>query len=157
MTPSPCSAGPSTPPRPHTHTPFTHTHHCPPTSPCAQCHRQKLASGEEKAFPVNALAFHPVQGTFATGGGDGVVCVWDHAQKKRVATLAHPGSATGAFPNSIASLDFSPSGARLAIAASYGWEQGDPAALPAGTPPPPPDAIFVRDIAEADVKPKAKK
>ncbi len=139
-------------------TPLTHFHPLSfPLPPLAQCHRQKLASGEEKAFPVNALAFHPQQGTFATGGGDGAVCVWDHAQKKRVATLAHPGSASGAFPNSIASLAFSPSGARLAIAASYGWEQGDPAALPAGAPPPPPDAVFVRDIAEADVKPKPKK
>lgn len=128
----------------------------PPPPPRAQCHRQKLASGEDKAFPINALAFHPQQGTFATGGGDGTVCVWDYAQKKRVATLAHPGSGSGAFPNSIASLAFSPSGSRLAIAASYGWEQGDPSALPAGTPPPPPDAVFVRTITEADVKPKAK-
>ena len=122
----------------HTHRPLTHTPHTHTHAPLPQCHRQKLASGEEKAFPVNALAFHPQQGTFATGGGDGAVCVWDYAQKKRVATLAHPGSATGAFPNSIASLAFSPCGTRLAIAASYGWEQGDPAALPAGTPPPPP-------------------
>ncbi len=105
---------------------------------------------------MNALAFHPTQGTFATGGGDGTVSVWDHQQKKRVATLAHPGAASGAFPNSIASLAFSPSGARLAIAASYGWEQGDPALLP-GAAQLAADAVFVRDVAEADVKPKPKK
>ena len=122
-----------------------------------QCHRQKLASGEEKAFPINALAFHPTQGTFATGGGDGMVCIWDYLQKKRVSTLSHPGAPSGAFPSSIASLAFSPNGARLAIASSYGWEQGDPDALGAGVPKPPPDAVFVRDIVEADVKPKAKK
>ncbi len=106
---------------------------------------------------MNALAFHPGQGTFATGGGDGVVSVWDYAQKKRVSTLAHPGAPSGAYPNSITSLAFSPGGARLAIASSYAWEQGDPSALPAGTPPPSPDAVFVRDVTEADVKPKPKK
>ena len=45
---------------------------------------------------------------------------------------------------------------RLAIAASYGWEQGDPALLP-GAAQLAADAVFVRDVAEADVKPKPKK
>lgn len=57
------------------------------------------------------------------------------------------------FPTSISSLAFSPTGTHLAIAASYGWEQGDPASLPG---PPPPDAIFIRTLGESDVKPRNK-
>lgn len=32
-----------------------------------KCHRFKMPSGEDRIFPVNALAFHPVFGTFLTG------------------------------------------------------------------------------------------
>ena len=39
-----------------------------------KCHR-KTVNGVEEIFPVNALAFHPEHGTFATGGADGVVSV----------------------------------------------------------------------------------
>jgi WD40 repeat protein len=35
-------------------------------------------------FPVNAVAYHPGFGTFATGGGDGVVNIWDGNNKKRL-------------------------------------------------------------------------
>lgn len=35
-------------------------------------------------YPVNAIAYHPVHGTFATGGGDGVVNIWDGNNKKRL-------------------------------------------------------------------------
>ena len=36
----------------------------------------------ETVHPVHTIAFHP-RGTFATGGGDGLVNVWDGANKKR--------------------------------------------------------------------------
>ena len=36
-------------------------------------------------YAVNALAFHPTLGTFATGGSDGFVNVWDRLHKKRIA------------------------------------------------------------------------
>lgn len=32
-----------------------------------KCHRRK-ENGEDTAYPVNAIAFQPVYGTFATGG-----------------------------------------------------------------------------------------
>jgi cell cycle arrest protein BUB3 len=32
-----------------------------------KCHRHKLGGGDERIFPVNALAFHPVYGSFVTG------------------------------------------------------------------------------------------
>lgn len=50
-----------------------------------RCHRTKDNFGTEMIYPVNAIAMHPVFGTFATGGADGSVCVWDAAAKKRLA------------------------------------------------------------------------
>jgi cell cycle arrest protein BUB3 len=41
-----------------------------------RCHRS-LEGGVDTAHPVNAIAVHPVHATFATGGGDGHVYVWD--------------------------------------------------------------------------------
>ena len=35
-------------------------------------------------YPVNAMAFHEPYGTFATGGSDGVVNIWDGNNKKRL-------------------------------------------------------------------------
>ena len=57
-------------------------------------------------------------GTFATGGCDGMVNVWDGANKKRI--CQYP-----AYPTSIAALNFSANGEKLAVAASYTWEQGE--------------------------------
>ena len=89
--------------RPHTHTQHTHTHtHNTHTHThryfdpdydaqkkkyAFKCHRQKSADGQEIIYPVTALAFHPVYGTFATGGCDGTVNVWDGKKKKRVAVF----------------------------------------------------------------------
>ncbi len=69
-------------------------------------------------FPVNALAFHPTHGTFATGGCDALVCVWDGELKKRVSQLPP-------YPTSIAALDFNYDGSLLAVASSYTWEEGE--------------------------------
>jgi cell cycle arrest protein BUB3 len=48
-----------------------------------QCHRRN-ENGVDVVFPVNAVAYHPGFGTFATGGGDGVVNIWDGNNKKRL-------------------------------------------------------------------------
>jgi len=82
-----------------------------------KCHRGK-ADGVETVYPVNAIAFHPAYGTFATGGSDGVVNTWDPVNKKRLRQF--PGYAT-----SISSLAFSPDGQYLAIAVSYAYEEGE--------------------------------
>jgi cell cycle arrest protein BUB3 len=82
-----------------------------------KCHRGKV-DGVETVYPVNAIAFHPSHGSFATGGGDGVVNTWDPFNKKRLRQF--PGYAT-----SIASLAFSPDGLNLAIAVSYTYEEGE--------------------------------
>ena len=107
-----------------------------------KCHRKKAEDGAEVVHPVNAVAFHPVHGTFATGGCDGVVNQWDAVNRKKVASL-------GTFDTSIAALSFSHDGARLAIAASYTFEEGEKEH--------PPDAIFVRSMADHECRPKPRK
>ena len=80
--------------------------------------------------------------SIASGGCDGHVFVWDGARKKRVASLRR-------YPTSVAALAFSPAGDTIAVAASYTYEQGEQAH--------PKDAIFVRGLADAEVKPKEAK
>ncbi|KAF2771399.1 spindle assembly checkpoint protein [Teratosphaeria nubilosa] len=92
-----------------------------------KCHRQteKITSDEGEGevqevdivYPVNALAFHPIHGTFATGGGDGVVAFWDAQTKRRIKQ----------FPKleaSVAALEFSADGRTMAVAMSPGFEDG---------------------------------
>lgn len=60
-----------------------------------KCHRK-----DNKAYPINTVAFHPKYGgTFATGGCDGMVNIWDAENKKRLAVLPE-------YPTSISSLSF---------------------------------------------------
>uniref|UniRef100_A0A7S2HTA8 Anaphase-promoting complex subunit 4 WD40 domain-containing protein n=1 Tax=Octactis speculum TaxID=3111310 RepID=A0A7S2HTA8_9STRA len=99
-----------------------------------KCHRVM-----NMVFPVNAIAFHPIHGTFATGGCDGYVNVWDGRNKKRLCQLP-------SYPTSIASLSFNRDGTMLAVASSYTFEEGEKDH--------PPDQLFIRHISDADVKPK---
>ena len=48
-----------------------------------KCHRQK-EDGVENIYPVNAISFHQAYSTFATGGSDGFVNIWDGFNKKRL-------------------------------------------------------------------------
>ena len=81
-----------------------------------KCHRD---SNSGLVYPVNAIDFHPIQRqTFATGGCDGTVVLWDGQNKKKLTALP-------AFPTSISALCFSPDGTELAIASSYTHEEGD--------------------------------
>lgn len=48
-----------------------------------KCHRVK-ENGVELIYPVNAIAFHNQHNTFATGGSDGFVNIWDGFNKKRL-------------------------------------------------------------------------
>jgi WD40 repeat protein len=58
------------------------------------------------------------RGTFATGGCDKQVFMWDGANKKRLCALRK-------FPTSVASLSFNSTGELLAVASSYTYEEGD--------------------------------
>ncbi|CAG8799653.1 5130_t:CDS:2, partial [Racocetra persica] len=103
-----------------------------------KCHR-KMIDGVDTVYPVNALAFHPTLGTFASGGADGVVNIWDGFNKKRLRQYPQ-------YPTSIASLDFNKDGQYLAIASSYTFEEGEKDH--------PPDSVFIRHISENECKPR---
>ena len=119
-----------------------------------KCHRTKASEdGEEvlRPFGVNAVAFHPVTGAFATGGGDGYVCVWDGLKKKRLWQSAR-------YPAGVACLAFSEDGGRIAVAVSR--ERRNEKAFSDDVEATPrtafSDAVFVRRIEDAEVTPKRK-
>lgn len=105
-----------------------------------KCHRAKDPSGIELIYPVNAIAFHNPYNTFATGGSDGLVNIWDGFNKKRLCQFHK-------YPSSISALAFSHSGSLLAIGSSYLYEQGIMENKPQ-------DAIFVRRITDQETKPR---
>lgn len=104
-----------------------------------KCHRVKEENGIELIYPVNAIAFHNGYNTFATGGSDCFVNIWDGFDKKRLCQFHR-------YPTSISSLAFSPDGTILAIASSYLYEQP--------TKEIPPDSIFIRTVTDQETKPK---
>lgn len=107
-----------------------------------KCHRQAV-DDVDVVYPVNAVAFHAIHGTFATGGGDGVVAIWDAVAKRRIRIYPK-------LPSSIAALSFSSDGKYLATAISPGFEDGKDE-LAEGTV-----GIFIRELGENEVKRKAK-
>ena len=111
-----------------------------------KCHRQPAsdASGADIVYPVNALAFHPIHGTFASGGGDGFVSLWDGVTKRRIRQYQR-------YSASVAALSFSTDGKWLAVAISPGFEDGreDLAEAPIG--------VFLRELGENEAKGKSAK
>lgn len=112
-----------------------------------KCHRQPASDSTDVdvVYPVNALAFHPVHGTFASGGGDGVVALWDGVAKRRIRQYQR-------YPASVAALSFDRQGKWLAIAISSGFEDGqEPGADGAVV------KIVVRELAEGEAKGRGEK
>jgi cell cycle arrest protein BUB3 len=105
-----------------------------------KCHRVSQ-NGIDTIYPVNTMAFHQGHGTFATGGCDGIVNVWDGQNRKRLWQYHK-------YPTSISALAFSENGSWLAVASSYTFEEGEKDH--------PEDQIFVRQINESEVMPKQK-
>ncbi|XP_040574965.1 mitotic checkpoint protein BUB3 [Lepeophtheirus salmonis] len=105
-----------------------------------KCHRSK-ENGIEVIYPVNTIAFHKEYNTFATGGSDGLVNIWDGHNKKRLCQFHK-------YPTSIASLTFSNDGRVLAIASSYMYEEGKPLDTPIE------DSIYIRHVSDQETKPK---
>jgi len=105
-----------------------------------KCHRMK-ESGIENIYPVNAISFHKDYNTFATGGSDGYVNIWDGYNKKRLCQFHR-------YPTSIASLAFAGDGSVLAIASSYMYEQDNP---PESMPE---DAVYIRAVSDQETRPK---
>ena len=100
-----------------------------------KCHRQTI-DDVDHVWPVNALAFHPTYNTFASGGSDATVSIWDHKVKKRLRQYAK-------YNAPVAALAFSADGSRLAIGASYTWDAGEEGARTAERP-----SLFVRELGE---------
>lgn len=108
-----------------------------------KCHRQTVDE-VDVVYPVNALAFHPVHGTFASGGGDGVVALWDGVAKRRIRQYQK-------YPASVAALAFTGDGKYLAVAISPGFEDGKDD-VAEGTV-----RIFIRELGETEAKGKGAK
>ncbi|KTW27123.1 uncharacterized protein T551_03117 [Pneumocystis jirovecii RU7] len=104
-----------------------------------KCHRQNL-DGIDNVYPVNALAFHPIYGTFISGGGDGVVALWDGVAKKRLRQYPK-------YPAAISSLAFSNDGKFMAIGTSCDYESIDQKANLY-------NKVFVREVLEGECKGK---
>jgi cell cycle arrest protein BUB3 len=68
-----------------------------------------------------------------------VINFWDGEHKKRLHQV------TG-YPTSVAALAFNASATQLAVASSYAFEQGEREH--------PADAIYIREVQEAEVRPK---
>ncbi|GAB7362712.1 hypothetical protein MBLNU230_g3018t1 [Neophaeotheca triangularis] len=117
-----------------------------------KCHRQTRPDpengGEEvdMVYPINALAYHPIHGTFATGGGDGVVCIWDANTRRRVRMYK-------VSEASISALDFSLDGKFMAIASGPGFEQG----IESDNGDRSMVKLFVRELGETEAKGKPAK
>mmetsp|Transcript_30726 Transcript_30726/g.117565 ORF Transcript_30726/g.117565 Transcript_30726/m.117565 type:complete len:325 (-) Transcript_30726:4029-5003(-) len=102
-----------------------------------KCHRVG-----NRIYPVNAISFHPHWHTFATGGADGSVSVWDGNAKKRIRHYPR-------YDTSVSSLAFHPKGNLLAVAISYTFEEGDKAH--------PEDKVLLKPVTDADVQPRIRK
>lgn len=97
-------------------------------------------AGLEKIYPVNAISFHSVYNTFATGGSDGYVNIWDGFNKKRLCQFHR-------YNTAVSSLSFSHDGSALAIACS----QLDETQI---EDPKPEDTIYIRYVTDQETKPK---
>ncbi|KAH8232581.1 hypothetical protein KR032_009937 [Drosophila birchii] len=105
-----------------------------------KCHRNK-DNNVEQIYPVNALSFHNVYQTFATGGSDGIVNIWDGFNKKRLCQFHE-------YDTSISTLNFSSDGSALAIGCSYMDLFSE---APATVPHP---AIYIRYPTDQETKQK---
>ncbi|KAL2173827.1 WD40-repeat-containing domain protein [Thermothelomyces heterothallicus CBS 202.75] len=113
-----------------------------------KCHRQAAPEeegGGDVVYPVNALVFHPIHGTFASGGGDGTVALWDAEAKRRMRQYQR-------FPESVAALAFSADGRFLAIGVCPGFETGMEDYSGEGR-----TKLFIRELGETEAKGKGAK
>jgi len=112
-----------------------------------KCHRQPDPEGDgtDIVYPVNALAFHPQFGTFASGGGDGVVALWDAVAKRRIRQYQK-------YPHSVAAVSFSSDGKYLAVGVCPGFENGQEDYSGEGN-----TKVYIRELGENEAKGKGAK
>ncbi|WFD34830.1 mitotic spindle checkpoint protein Bub3 [Malassezia cuniculi] len=75
-----------------------------------KCHRKEV-DGVDVVYPINAMAFHPVYGTFASAGGDAHLALWDPVAKKRIRQFAYPSPLSAVTFNAAGDLMVVASGA----------------------------------------------
>lgn len=103
-----------------------------------KCHRLKQ-NNVENIYPVNAISFHGVHNTFATGGSDGFVNIWDPFNKKRLCQFHR-------YPADISSLSFNKEGTVIAIGSSpVQCIEGEEKLK---------DVVYIRHITDSETQPK---
>lgn len=112
-----------------------------------KCHRQPSIEleGTDLVYPVNALTFHPIHGTFASGGGDGVVALWDGVTKRRIRAYQK-------YSQSVAALGFAADGKSLAVGVCPGFEDGKEDYVGEGLV-----KVFIRLLGDGEAKGKGPK
>lgn len=105
-----------------------------------KCHRNVI-DDLEYIYPVNAIEFFPTSGTFASGGSDGIINVWDIKNKKRIKQYHK-------INNEIASISVNSDSTLLAFAASYVYDSGETVKLP--------DIIHIFTLAPSDYRSKSR-
>jgi cell cycle arrest protein BUB3 len=100
-----------------------------------KCHRL-----DTTVYPVNAIDFHARHSTFATGGCDGHVVLWDSRLKKRLVALPRLNTSVSA----LAIAKHEEAGDLMAVAASYTFEEGEKDH--------PSDEIYVRKLLDHEVR-----
>lgn len=110
-------------------------------------HRQtNEEEGIDVVYPVNALTFNPTHvNTFASGGGDGIVALWDAVAKRRIRQYQR-------YPQSVAALAFSQDGKLLAVGVCPGFEDGKGEVEANGQV-----KVFVRELGASEAKGKGAK
>ncbi|KAF3989400.1 hypothetical protein FT663_02764 [Candidozyma haemuli var. vulneris] len=92
-------------------------HRTLPNGAPATSSARTVPNQEVHVYPVNAISFHPIYGTFSTAGSDGTFCFWDKDARQRLKN----------FPSvkaSITATAFNRNGTIFAYAKSYDWSQG---------------------------------
>ncbi|PVU96981.1 hypothetical protein BB559_002168 [Furculomyces boomerangus] len=108
-----------------------------------KCHRKSdKEAGVDTVYPVNALEFHPIYNTLATGGSDGMVSLWDSVNKKRLKQY-------GPYSSGVSTISFNRVGLLMAVGSSYTFDQGEKEGMK--------DEIYIRKLGETEAKPKSKK
>uniref|UniRef100_A0A0K0E6Y5 WD_REPEATS_REGION domain-containing protein n=1 Tax=Strongyloides stercoralis TaxID=6248 RepID=A0A0K0E6Y5_STRER len=76
-----------------------------------KCHRKK-DKVNEFAYPVNAIAAHPHELAFSTGGSDKSIFTWNPIKRKRISQFHDQ-------PDSVQCLDYNYAGDLLAVGCTY--------------------------------------
>ncbi|KAI1434305.1 Poly(A)+ RNA export protein [Xylaria sp. CBS 124048] len=82
-----------------------------------KCHREAAQGNITPVYAVNAISFHPQNGTFSTAGSDGTFHFWDKDAKHRLKGYPSVGG-------SITATTFNSSGSIFAYAVGYDWSKG---------------------------------